>query len=115
MRTVLCILFAIFASCANADDVFGNLGGCARAAGAAERDDTAVIFDQTVLEFHESFCTIIKTTKIGPNVQRFETECQGEGASWPLSFIVETLPEEDAILLADFDAPDTKTKLKRCD
>jgi hypothetical protein len=94
--------------------VYGDAGGCARAAGQPATTDRVFILTDDQVERFEAACPIETVQDMGDGQRRIDVLCSGEGETWQTSYVLTPLPGEDGFLVALVDRPTETVELRRC-
>ncbi|MEJ6396399.1 hypothetical protein [Yoonia sp. 208BN28-4] len=98
-----------------AQDVFGTMAGCARAAGMSDRSDGAITwFVGDRIDFHESSCAISGSTPVGSGATVVTVQCTGEGETWENYYMIETTSDADRFVIYPEEFPDLRSELNKC-
>lgn len=99
----------------SAQDVFGTMAGCARAAGMSDKSDGAITwFVGDRIDFHESSCPITGVTPVGSGATVVTVQCTGEGETWEDYYMIETTSDADRFVISPEQFPDIRSELTQC-
>ena len=109
------LLLALAAATPAFADAFGDVGGCARHAGAAPPTDMAVLYDGAAIHLWEARCAVTGATQAGAGGVFLDTVCTGEGETWPMRWLLTTPADPDKLTLRATDPADApRHRLRRC-
>jgi hypothetical protein len=114
MRFVATIAAVILMSSpAFAQEIYGDLAGCARHRGEAVATDNLYIFDLVSIQRHETTCEIASAMQIGSGATLLTTNCSGEGETWEDFYVVETTADNGFAIYPEA-YPEFRTNLDLC-
>ncbi|MCC5972662.1 MAG: hypothetical protein JJT81_01275 [Rubellimicrobium sp.] len=119
MRKALTVLGLLAASAAGAQDnpirgIYGDEGGCARAAGRATNSDMVFLLAPDRIERWESTCPITRIAGLGKGRWQIDVLCSGEGESWTDSYTITPLPGEEGFTIVPTDRLSMHYELRPC-
>lgn len=108
------LAFAAFPFGTEAQQAWGDEGGCARVAGKDVYTDRVLILWPDRIEHHESTCMITSVEGDINTRAVINTKCEGEGETWVQSYGA-TPTGGGAFAIWSVDAPDQITALRVCE
>ena len=113
MRMIFALICMLLPISAQAQQAWGDEGGCTRVAGNVATTDMVFVLWPDRIERHESTCRIVGIEGDLATRAVIETECSGEGETWIDAYGM--TPVGDNIAIWPVDAPDFITELRLCE
>tara|TARA_B110000503_G_C7124862_1_gene404126 strand:+ start:643 stop:990 length:348 start_codon:yes stop_codon:yes gene_type:complete len=114
MRKLMIAALVLLPLGAQAQQAWGNEGGCNRVAGRDEGTDMVTILWPDRIEHLESGCRFIMINGDINVRATIETECDGEGETWTQTYGMTPIGA-DTIAIWPADAPDYVQNLRLCE
>lgn len=97
-----------------AQTIYGDEGGCRRAAGQPEGTDLVFVLYPDRIERWESSCPIVGMERTDATRVVLITQCTGEGETWEQRYVMEPLSGEDGFLIGPDEYQDIRFEVRPC-
>jgi hypothetical protein len=112
--SIVAVVLCLGALPASAQTIYGDEGGCRRAAGQPEGTDLVFLLYPDRVERWESSCRIVATERVDAENLVLTTQCNGEGETWEQRYVMQPLVSGDGFRVGPVEYEDIRFELRPC-